>query len=111
MSEEDRAAEFQRLQEQVDAFEKGLTLAEWRKLPDAELVRRFDLLVTDTTTGLRWIMGAQDYLDELGRRDAQRINDQMLTLTRDMHRMTVVITVLTIVNLIVAAVAIYVAAD
>lgn len=50
----------------------------------------------------RTVVGTQYYLDELGRREQDKLNQEMLQLTRDMHRMTVVMTNATRVALALA---------
>lgn len=48
------------------------------------------------------VVGTQYYLDELGRREQDKLNNEMLQLTRDMHRMTVVMTRATLLALAIA---------
>jgi hypothetical protein len=44
--------------------------AELRALPDDELIRRHDVILTATEAG--WQIGPDDYLSELRRREAER---------------------------------------
>jgi hypothetical protein len=74
--------------EMIAELQKGISLAEMKALPDSELVRRFDLLVTSEHGD--GFMGSQDYLDERDRRKTERA-------TKWLIRLTVVLTVLTFV--------------
>ena len=74
------------------------TVAKLREISDDELVRLHDAHAKNT------VVGTAHYLAELGRRDQQRATDAMLRYTRQMTRMTVVITIATIINLILIAV-------
>lgn len=68
------------------------TLRELRSLPDEELVRRHDELAGST------VVGTKHYLDELHRRDQMRMTHAMLTYTRWIMVMTLVMTIATLVN-------------
>lgn len=69
------------------------TLSELRqKLTDDELIKRHDAIAKST------MVGTQHYLDELARRDAQRTADAMLRLTKIITALTIVMAVLTVVN-------------
>lgn len=67
-------------------------------MTDDELKCRFDDLAKNTTVGTAF------YLDEINRGAASKINDSMLQYTKWMTRMTGVMLVLTIVNVLIAAV-------
>lgn len=53
------------------------------------------------------VVGTQYYLDKLGRREQDKLNHEMLQLTRDMHRMTVVMTRATLLALALAVLSLY----
>lgn len=65
------------------------TMAEIRAMSDEELIRRHDEIAESTVVGLAW------YRDEIVRRDAAR---QTATIVR----LTLVITMLTSVNVVAA---------
>ncbi|HJG62209.1 MAG TPA: hypothetical protein K8W21_04415 [Enorma massiliensis] len=71
---------------------------ELSEMTDDELKRRFDDLAKNT------IVGTAFYLDEINRRAASKINDSMLQCTKWMTCMTGVMLILTIANVIIAAV-------
>ena len=68
------------------------SLNDLRALPDDELARRHDSHARNTAVGTR------HYLDELNRRDQERQTKAMLDLTKSINRMTVVITIATILG-------------
>lgn len=68
-----------------------------RGLTDEELIRRHDELARNT------LVGTQHYLDELNRREQVRQTEAMVNLTKSINRMTVVITVATILGVAVSA--------
>lgn len=74
------------------------TVAKLRQLSDDELVRLHDAHAKNT------VVGTAHYLGELERRHQQRATDAMLGYTRQITRLTVVITIATVVNLILIAV-------
>lgn len=76
----------------------ALSLHELRKLPDDEVVRRYDAEAKTT------VVGTQYYQDELNRRYQERQTVSMLRFTRWITVMTVVVTVATIVNVVLATV-------
>ena len=67
-----------------------------RTLSDNELIKQHDSLARNT------VVGTQHYLDELNRRDHIRQTEAMLILTKWIARMTVVITVATILSVAAA---------
>lgn len=77
-----------------DELLKPMTLASFRSLSENDLVRRFDALTTGPASEQVEQFGPQEYLAELNRRDNNRIARQMLW-------MTLVITLLTLVNVVV----------
>ena len=76
----------------------ALSLHELRKLPDDEVVRRYDAEAKTT------VVGTQYYQDELNRRYQERQTVSMLRFTRWITVMTGVVTVATIVNVVLATV-------
>jgi hypothetical protein len=68
--------------------------AELRKLSDDELVTRFDAAATNT------VVGTSFFLEELARRSQRRQSDEMLAFTKQVRNMTVIITILTAVNVL-----------
>ena len=71
------------------------SIAELRKLSDEDLVNRHDQLASST------VVGTHHYLDELQRRDQQRLAQTMLKYTRWITVMTAVVTTVTIINIAV----------
>jgi hypothetical protein len=68
--------------------------AEFRKLSENELIRRYDEMASNTQIGLAFLR------DEIAHREADRQYNQMLLLTKQMRNLTIVVTVLTIINVI-----------
>ena len=71
-------------------------LSELRALTDEEVIRRYDQQAQSTLVGL------QHWADELNRRYQERQTNSMLAFTEKINRMTLVITVATIVNVAIA---------
>lgn len=74
----------------------SLTYAELRNLKDKDLVQRHDQEAKHTVVGVSY------YLDELARRDSEKINKSMLKCTKWITAMTAVMLFATIVNVILA---------
>jgi len=72
------------------------TLKEIKALSLEELIAKHDEVAQSTQVGLLY------YRDEILRREQEKANQEMLHLTRDMHRMTVVMTRATLVALGIA---------
>jgi hypothetical protein len=70
------------------------TYAELRKLSDDDLIAAYDQLANSTCLGLAF------YRDEIARRESDRLQAGMVKLTRQMHKMTLVILLATIVSTI-----------
>ncbi len=70
---------------------------EFRELTKDELVREYDRLATSTQPGLSFIR------EELARREFEEQNQRMLKMTHQMRVMTIVITVLTFLNVALVA--------
>jgi hypothetical protein len=68
------------------------SIAQLRNLSEADLIRIHDSTAENT------VVGTAHYLAELGRRDQQKISDEVLRYTREMDKMTRRITVLTVVT-------------
>lgn len=77
------------------------TYGDLRKLSDAELIRQYDETAQSTQVGLNFLR------DELARREAERQQEVMLRFTKQMRDMTIVITVLTAVNVIAVIIALF----
>lgn len=75
------------------------TYDELRNKSDEELILLFDATTKNTEVGLGFLK------DELARRESERQYERMLSLTWQMRWMTIVITVLTAVNVIAVLVA------
>jgi hypothetical protein len=73
-------------------------VAELRAMTDEELVMRLDTIATSTQ------VGTQFYLDELHRRETDRQTAAMLGLTNTIRRLTWIIAVLTVVLTVLTAV-------
>ncbi|MDE2900033.1 MAG: hypothetical protein OXN15_03285 [Chloroflexota bacterium] len=76
--------------------DRAMSLEELQKLSLEELVRRHDEQAKTTVVGVDY------FLNEINRRSQQHQTDAMVRLTKWIAGMTVVITVATIANVIVA---------
>ena len=74
----------------------SLTYKELHQLDDDELIRRHDAESVHT------VIGTSYYLEELARRDAQRINGSMLKCTKWITGMTMVMLVAAVFNIAIA---------
>jgi hypothetical protein len=74
----------------------ALSVQQLKALTDEEIERYHDQEAEHT------MVGTQYFLDELGRREQDKLNKEMLELTRDMHRMTTTMTRATYVALALA---------
>lgn len=74
----------------------SLTYRELREISDEELIHQHDIESEHTVVGTNY------YLEELARRDAQRVNDSMLRCTKWITVMTAVMLLATVVNVLVA---------
>ena len=77
------------------------TIAKLRELSESELIRLHDERAAHTQ------VGTAHYLAELSRRDQQQANDEMLRHTRSMTRMTIVITIATIISTILVGITLF----
>ena len=73
-------------------------LKELRALPDEVLIQKHDALAQNTITG------TAHYLTELARRDLERQTEAVLKYTEQVRNFTLLVTLLTVVNVILAAV-------
>ena len=71
------------------------TITQLRELSDADLILRHDELAKSTQ------VGTNHYLQEIYRRDQNRVAEAMLSYTRGITAMTVIITVATVINVAV----------
>lgn len=78
---------------------KAPKLKELRNMKDDILVSAHDQNAKDIT-----VLGISYYLEELARRDQSRQTKQMLEYTRWIVRMTAIVTIATIINVIVACI-------
>ncbi|MEC4183307.1 hypothetical protein VJ918_00615 [Adlercreutzia sp. R21] len=74
----------------------SLTYRELRKISDEELIDQHDKEAKYT------VVGTSYYLEELARRDSQRVNDSMLRCTKWITVMTAVMLLATVVNVFLA---------
>lgn len=74
----------------------SLTYRELRKISDDELIDQHDKESKYTVVGTGY------YLEELARRDSQRVNDSMLRCTRWITVMTAVMLLATVANVLIA---------
>lgn len=81
--------------ESVRMLEKGITLKELQGMDTAEIAQRFDRIATSEHGN--WIMSAQDYLDELNRRETADATKQLIVLTKILTYLTIAIALLTVV--------------
>ncbi len=72
------------------------TLQQLKELTTEELIQLHDKQAQSTGVGLQY------YLDELGRREQDKLNQEMLRLTQQMQRMTVIMMWATLIALIIA---------
>jgi hypothetical protein len=79
----------------------ALSVKELKALTIEELEKRQDEQAQHT------VVGTQYYLDELGRREQDKLNQEMLQLTRDMHRMTIAMTRATLLALAIAVLSLF----
>lgn len=77
------------------------TYAKLRKLTDEELICKYDELAKRTQVGLNFL------LDELARREAKKQHQRILKLTKQMRNLTIVIAILTAVNVAVVLIALF----
>lgn len=73
------------------------SLKEFREMSDDQLIENHNLLAAKGTT-----VGTQHFLDEIARREQSKQTDAMLSYTRWITWMTVIVTLATIVNLVIA---------
>jgi hypothetical protein len=71
------------------------SIAQLRALSDSELMQKHDDLAVSTQVGIN------HYLQELYRRDQNRVADAMLRYTRWLTAMTAIMTAMTVINLAV----------
>jgi hypothetical protein len=76
------------------------TLAGLRSLSDEDIIARHDRAAEHTSVGVVY------YLAELGRRDQNRQTEAMLAYTRSIKTLTLIVTIATIVNVLVAVAAV-----
>ena len=75
---------------------------ELEALTEEELVRRYNAAAYNT------VVGTGFYRDEIVRRQNARQTDEMLKINRNVHHMTIAIRVLTVVNVLMVGVTLYV---
>jgi sugar phosphate isomerase/epimerase len=73
----------------------AFSLAELRRLSDEDLAKRHDEIAAHSPEGT-WTIR-----DELSRREARRLEERMVRLTEQMRLWTVMVAVLTLVNVII----------
>lgn len=72
------------------------TYEQLRRISDNELIKQHDACAKNTGAGVSY------YLEELSRRDANRINESMLKYTKWVTAMTAVMLLATIANICIA---------
>ncbi len=72
------------------------SLKELRAMSDDQLIEKHDALAKDTG------VGTQHFLDEVARREQSRQTETMLSYTRWITWMTIIVTLATSVNLVIA---------
>ncbi len=84
--------------------QRAKSLEGFRAMSDEDLVRRHDwLAVGDGTGNASTSVGINYYLNEIARRDAVRINEQMLQFTKEVRYLTWIIAVLTLAVTVLTA--------
>ena len=68
-----------------------------QELTDEELIHQYNQTARNTVVGISF------YTEELARRRASRQNDEMIKINKSVKNMTVLITVLTIINVALVA--------
>jgi hypothetical protein len=77
-----------------------LTLADVQNMSDEELIKQHDTIATSHYV----VVGLDYFLDEIKRRESSRQQNTMLAYTRQIRVMTIIMTIATIVNVLVAAI-------
>ena len=77
------------------------SFSELKDMSDETLVERYNKI------GEHTVVGTQFSLDELMRREQRRQTDQMLSFTKQMKNLTILIAVLTSINALLVAVTIF----
>lgn len=72
------------------------TYEQLRQIEDDELIRQHDEKARHTAVGISY------YLEELARRDAQRVSNSMLKCTKWITPMTTVMPLATLANVVIA---------
>ncbi len=80
----------------------SMTYAQLRRLSDADLIHLYEELANSTQ-----LQGLGFVREELTRREAERQQEEMLRMTKQMRNMTIAITLLTVVNVIVVVIALF----
>lgn len=75
------------------------SLKELRAMSEDQLIENHDILAT---RGAGTTVGTQYFLDEIARREQSKQTEAMLSYTRWITRMTVLVTLATILNLVIA---------
>jgi hypothetical protein len=74
---------------------------ELERLSDEELIARYNAHASHTTVGTGF------YREELARRKQERQNERVLALTKTIRNLTVILTMLTILNAVLVAVTVF----
>lgn len=77
-------------------MDMSYTYEKLRRVSDEELIRQHDESAKHTVVGISY------FLDELARRDAQKVNNSMLKCTKWITAMTAVMLLATIANVVIA---------
>ena len=72
-------------------------LVDLRRMSIDELIKKHDELAKNTAVGIL------HYLEEISRRDTEQANKMMLKFNNQIRVMTIIITILTFVNIILVA--------
>ncbi|HRB20105.1 MAG TPA: hypothetical protein PLB54_00110 [Nitrosomonas sp.] len=70
------------------------SIEQLRKLTDDEVIALHDIIATRTDVGVQF------YLDEINRREQNKQTELMVKFTKQILRLTIIITVLTVINLV-----------
>ena len=68
-----------------------------QELSDEDLIHEYNQTARNTVVGINF------YTEELARRRASRQNDEMIKINKSVKNMTVLITVLTVINVVLVA--------
>jgi len=85
-------------QDEFDRITRGTSLRQLRDLSEEELIRRYDFLLASPR--LHLMLGPDEYLNELTRRETERQSKRLEWLTWALVALTIMITIATVALLV-----------